>query len=144
MASPDHWQARQITDAAVFYSRLTKWDEQFDHLPVHVISRQLWYPLGFQSPRIPEGAGQIVVDISDYLSIKLQAIRAYQTQFPPKKERVFSLVESQNRLFGTAAGFEAGELFVTASMIGVRDLISTICAAEESERKGGDQAHEPR
>ena len=29
MASPDHWQAMQITDAAVFYSRLTKWDEQF-------------------------------------------------------------------------------------------------------------------
>lgn len=26
MASPDHWQAMQITDASVFYSRLTKWD----------------------------------------------------------------------------------------------------------------------
>src|SRR5262245_28456401 len=25
MASPDHWQAMQITDAAVFYARLTKW-----------------------------------------------------------------------------------------------------------------------
>ncbi len=37
MASPDHWQAMQITDAAVFYSRLTKWDEHFDNLPVHTI-----------------------------------------------------------------------------------------------------------
>src|SRR5919112_3594 len=27
MASPDHYQAMLITDAAVFYSRLTKWDE---------------------------------------------------------------------------------------------------------------------
>src|SRR3954454_20061996 len=34
MASPDHWQAKLITDAAVFYSRLSKWDEHFDHLPV--------------------------------------------------------------------------------------------------------------
>ena len=36
LASPDHWQAMQITDAAVFYSRLTKWDEHFDGLPVHL------------------------------------------------------------------------------------------------------------
>ena len=37
MASPDHWQAMQITDAAIFYSRLTKWDDQFDNLPPHII-----------------------------------------------------------------------------------------------------------
>src|ERR1700729_76716 len=36
LASPDHWQAMQITDAAVFYARLTKWDEYFDHLPVQI------------------------------------------------------------------------------------------------------------
>ncbi|MGE3316234.1 MAG: PIG-L family deacetylase, partial [Planctomycetaceae bacterium] len=63
MASPDHWQAMQITDAAVFYSRLTKWDSTFDNLPVHAIRKQLWYPLGFQSLRIPEAAGSFVVDI---------------------------------------------------------------------------------
>ena len=34
MASPDHWQAAQITDAAIFYSRLCKWD---DHLSlIHI------------------------------------------------------------------------------------------------------------
>ena len=26
LASPDHFQAMQITDAGVFYSRLTKWE----------------------------------------------------------------------------------------------------------------------
>jgi N-acetylglucosamine malate deacetylase 1 len=39
-ASPDHWQAMQITDAAVFYSRLSKWEEHFDGLPVHTIAAQ--------------------------------------------------------------------------------------------------------
>ena len=39
MASPDHWQAMQITDAAVFYSRLTKWDDQFENWPPHIIGR---------------------------------------------------------------------------------------------------------
>ena len=38
LASPDHWQAVQITDAAVFYSRLTKWDSYFDGLPTHTIA----------------------------------------------------------------------------------------------------------
>src|SRR3954451_7569858 len=41
MASPDHYQAMLITDAAVFYSRLSKWDEYFDGLPVHTVSNQL-------------------------------------------------------------------------------------------------------
>src|SRR6188768_117120 len=42
MASPDHWQAMQITDAAVFYSRLSKWDQYFAGFPVHTITTQLY------------------------------------------------------------------------------------------------------
>lgn len=126
MASPDHWQAMQITDAAVFYSRLTKWDEEFEHLPPHRISKQLWYPLGLQSLRVPEGGGHLVVDISETLEQKLAAIRCYESQFPPGKQRVFSMVESQNRLIGQSAGFEAGELLIPATTLGVRDLMQTI------------------
>lgn len=125
-ASPDHWQAMQITDAAVFYSRLTKWDEHFDGLPVHTVVKQVWYPLGFQSLTLPEGGGRFVVDISDTLDVKLNAIRAYKTQFPPSKERVFRLVESQNKLFGTSAGFEAGELMISATTLGAVDLVRTV------------------
>ena len=47
MASPDHWQASQLSDAAVFYSRLTKWDEHFGGLPVHTIDRQIYYSFFF-------------------------------------------------------------------------------------------------
>jgi N-acetylglucosamine malate deacetylase 1 len=126
MASPDHWQAAQITDAGIFYSRLTKWDEYFDHLPVHTIQKQLWYPLGFSSLQMPNGAGHFVVDISDTFSVKLESIRAYQTQFPPNKQRVFKLVEGQNTLLGTSAGFEAGEMLISATTLGVTDLMQTI------------------
>lgn len=127
MASPDHWQAMQITDAAVFYSRLTKWDDEFGGLPVHTVRKQLWYPLGFAAIDQPEGGGRFVVDISPVLELKLEAIRAYRTQFPPGKERVFRLVESQNRLLGVAAGFDAGELLISATLLGVADLMQTIC-----------------
>lgn len=126
MASPDHWQAMQITDAGIFYSRLTRWDEEFGGLPVHTVSKQLWYPLGFGTLEPPAGSGHFVVDISDTLSIKLEAIRAYQTQFPPTKQRVFTLVESQNRLFGTSAGFEAGEMLISATTLGITDLVGTL------------------
>jgi N-acetylglucosamine malate deacetylase 1 len=133
MASPDHWQAMQITDAAVFYSRLTKWDEHFDHLPVHIIQRQVWYPLGFQNLGSLGRSGQFVVDISSTLDLKLESIRAYKTQFPPEKDRVFRLVESQNKLLGTSAGFEAGEAFFSATTLGVKDLVRTVLPSEPQE-----------
>lgn len=130
MASPDHWQAVQITDAAVFYSRLTKWDDEFAGLPVHTVRRQLWYPLGFSKVDHPEVNNPFIVDISDSLDKKLEAIRAYKSQFPPSKERVLRLVESQNRFYGASAGFEAGEMLLSATTLGVRDLIHAFCPDE--------------
>ena len=126
MASPDHWQAAQITDAGVFYSRLTKWDDDFDGLPVHTVSKQLWYPLGFRTLEPPSGSGHFAVDISETFDIKLDAVRAYETQFPPHKQQVFRLVEGQNRLFGTSAGFEAGEMLICSTTLGVTDLVKTV------------------
>ncbi|MEZ6122551.1 MAG: PIG-L family deacetylase [Planctomycetaceae bacterium] len=132
LASPDHWQAMQITDAAIFYSRLTKWDEVFENLPVHRIEKQIWYPLGLQNLSLPEGGGRFVSDISQTLDLKLAAIEAYQTQFPPGKRRVFSLVESQNRLLGASAGFTAGEMLISATTLGIRDVFRTLCSSETS------------
>ncbi|MBX3438428.1 MAG: PIG-L family deacetylase, partial [Planctomycetaceae bacterium] len=126
-ASPDHWQAVQICDAAVFYSRLTKWDAEFDHLPPHTVDKQLWYSLGFGSLAALGSPGAFVADITDTLDLKLEAVRAYQTQFPPTKERVFQLVESQARLYGTSAGFGAGELLIPATTLGVRDVMAIVC-----------------
>ncbi len=126
MASPDHWQASQITDAGIFYSRLSKWDDQFDGLPVHVIEKQLWYPLGLRSLEPPGGSGSFVVDISETIDLKLQSVRAYRTQFPPQKERVFRLVEGQNRYLGSTAGFEAGELLICPTPLGVTDVIQAV------------------
>lgn len=126
LASPDHYQAVQITDAAVFYSRLSKWDEQFDGLAVHTISRQVWFPLGFSSLQLPPAGGHFVVDIGGTLELKLQAIRAYKTQFPPAKDRLFRTLEAQNRFYGGSAGFEAGELFFSSGTLGTKDLVKQV------------------
>ena len=127
MASPDHAEAARIIDAAVFYSRLTKWDETFDGLPVHTIEQQAWYSLAFASLDAPIGPARFVMDIFETLEIKLQSIRAYQTQFPPEKDRVFRLVEGRAALHGAIAGFQAGELLTGARPLGVRNLVETLC-----------------
>jgi LmbE family N-acetylglucosaminyl deacetylase len=103
LASPDHWQAMQITDAAIFYARLTKWDEHFDDLPA--------------------AAGHLVVDIGETLATKLESVRAYATQFPPAKEYIYSRVEAMALHCGSAAGLPAGELFASPRTLGTRDLM---------------------
>lgn len=126
MASPDHWQAMQITDAAVFYSRLTKWDEHFEDLPPHTISGQIYYTLAFGALGLPPGAGHFVGDISDTLEAKLAAIRCYQSQFPPEKEYVLERIRAFNLQQGATAGFAAGELFATTKTLGATDVMRTV------------------
>lgn len=131
LASPDHWQAMQITDAAVFYSRLSKWDEYFPDLPVHRIERQIWYPLGLQNLSPMTAPGAFVSDISETLQLKLDSIRAYRTQFPPEKDRVFRLVDGQAQMLGASAGFLYGELLISATTLGVRNVVQTLCSGRE-------------
>jgi LmbE family N-acetylglucosaminyl deacetylase len=127
LASPDHWQAMQITDAAVFYSRLTKWDDHFDGLPVHTISAQLYYTLAFGSlSPLPGAAGHLVVDIGDELETKLAAVACYQTQFPPERANVFDRIRAFNQQQGMSAGFLAGEMFASPRVLGTRDLVKSI------------------
>ena len=124
LASPDHWQAMQITDAAVFYSRLTKWDDQFDGIPPHKIERQLYFRVSFEATS--HAAHQIVMDISDTFEQKMESIRCYKSQFPPAKAYLFDRVQGAALMAGSSAGFRFGELFVSPRAIGTRDLLATV------------------
>jgi len=123
MASPDHWQAVQITDAAVFYSRLTKWDDQFDGLPVHTISTQLYYKLAFEPITSTAGSGHFVTDISDTIEMKLESIRCYASQFPPAKAHLFDRVRGFALQCGAEAGYAAGEVFFATRALGADNLM---------------------
>lgn len=126
LASPDHWQAVQIVDAAVFYARLTKWDEHFDHLPPHVVSAQLYYTLLAASPAPLAGLAHFVSDISDTLDAKIAAVRCYATQFPPAKQHVFTRIRAMAEHHGVAAGFAAGELLASPKVLGTRNVMQTL------------------
>lgn len=126
MASPDHWQAMQITDAAVFYSRLSKWDHHFEDLPVHPVERQIYYSLFFESNWNATGRFQFVSDITETLQKKLDAIACYKTQFPPEKQYIYERVQSMALVNGAVAGFHAGEVLTSTRAIGSRDVVQTI------------------
>lgn len=122
MASPDHWQAMQITDAAVFYSRLTKWDEHFLGLPVHSIPCQLYYPLTFDVEQVLGLPHRFTVDISKVLGKKLSAIQCYHSQFGHKSD-ILDRVKSVNAVAGIAAGFTCGETLARTRPVGTENLM---------------------
>ncbi|QDU90635.1 Mycothiol S-conjugate amidase [Pirellulimonas nuda] len=126
MASPDHWQAMQLTDAAVFYSRLCKWDDQFDGMPVHRIDAQLYYSLAFYTIGPPDRGNYFVADITSTFEQKLASILAYQTQFPPEKQGIIERVTAMATYFGQSAGFERGEVLSSPRTLGVRDLMGNL------------------
>lgn len=126
LASPDHWQAMQITDAAIFYARLTKWDEYFGGLPVHTISTQLYFRLAFEPQTLEGFPGQFTIDIGDTLETKIASICCYETQFPPAKSHVFDRVRGAALIAGAAAGFTAGESFVSVRPLGAYDLMKLV------------------
>jgi len=122
MASPDHEQAGRITEAAVFYSRLTKWDDHFAGLPVHAVGAYLHSFLSLRQLAAPTKGG-IVVDISDTVETKLEAIRCYVSQFPPEKAHYFDRFRAYAQQQGMAAGFAAGEVLGNPNTWGTRDLM---------------------
>lgn len=123
MASPDHWQAMQITDAAVFYSRLSKWDEYFPGLPVHSIDVQLYFRLAFEPMTLNDFSSHFTVDITPTLEAKIASVACYQTQFPPEKAHVFDRIRGAALIAGSASGFHAGEVFVSTRPPGATDLM---------------------
>jgi LmbE family N-acetylglucosaminyl deacetylase len=125
MASPDHWQAMQITDAAIFYSRLSKWDEHFEGLPVHTVPRHLYFRLAVEPDAIPGNSHHLIVDVSETIDQKIESIECYRTQFA-HKANIIDRVRAAATVTGAAAGKSAGESFAAAKPFAVTNLMKTV------------------
>lgn len=120
LASPDHYQAMLTTDAAVFYSRLSKWEEHFGDLVPHVIPRQLYFTLAFHAlPTVPP-ASHFVVDCGETIDTKIEAIACYESQFAARPE-ILDRLRSIAAQAGIVAGYKAGELLVCPRTLGTAD-----------------------
>ncbi|TWT90649.1 1D-myo-inositol 2-acetamido-2-deoxy-alpha-D-glucopyranoside deacetylase [Pseudobythopirellula maris] len=126
LASPDHWQAMQITDAAMFYSRLTKWDEKFEGTTPHRIKALLHYSLGYEPFTAAPAGTVMMVDIGSTLEKKIEAVKCYASQFPPEKAQLFDRVKAMNQSYGFAAGVEACERLCSPRPFAVTDLMGQL------------------
>lgn len=123
-ASPDHYQAQLLVEAARFYSQLTKWDDRFDGTPPHRID-WLWYRPTPISADVTHWHATFVVDTSGTIDRKLAAISCYRSQFPPQRlERLLHRVRAMDACDGGRCGFEYGELFALPHPLPMPDPVA--------------------
>lgn len=122
-ASPDHYQAQLLVEAARFYAQLTKWDDRFDHTKPHRID-WLWYRPTPISAEVPHWHSTFVVDISDVHEQKIAAIAAYKSQFPPERfRRLEHRVRANDAVEGGRCGYTYGELFALPHPLPLADPV---------------------
>jgi LmbE family N-acetylglucosaminyl deacetylase len=125
-ASPDHYQGQLLTEAVRFYSQLTMWDERFDGTAPHRVEHLIYRPI----PRAAEPAHfptQLVLDISDTINTKLEAVSCYKSQFPPQRlENLRHYIRCTAGYEGGACGYDYGELYAVPRPVGVTDLLSVL------------------
>jgi bacillithiol biosynthesis deacetylase BshB1 len=125
MASPDHFQAMLITDAAVFYSRLSKWDQHFDGLPPHLIDRQLYFRLAMESMTLPNHPFHLLVDITETVEAKIASMHCYHSQFA-HKQAMDERIRAAATMTGSIAGVAAAESFAAARPFVAKDLFAAV------------------
>ena len=125
-ASPDHYQGGLIAEAARFHSQLTKWDERFDGTAPYRVPHLVYAPF----PSDAEDRrwhSTFVIDISDTFAQKLEAVKAYESQFDVTRfEKVQHYISCANGYVGARCGFMYGELFALPHPVGGSDLFALV------------------
>jgi len=125
-ASPDHHQGHLLGDASRFYSQLTKWDDRFDGTAPYRVPHLVYAPYPFDAES-RHWHSTFVVDISDTMEQKFEAIRVYESQFDAERfARVKHMVGSANGYHGARCGYRYGELFALPHPVGSPDLVQTV------------------
>ena len=121
-ASPDHYQGQLITEAARFYSQLTKWDDRFGGTSPHRVDHLVYRPVP-GAAEITHWPSRFVVDITSMLERKLEAVRCYRSQFDGERwERLAHYIRSSAGFEGALAGVTYGETYALPRAPVVSDL----------------------
>lgn len=117
-AHPDHVAASQIVQAARFWSKLTKTEMSGEpHYPARVFR---YMAVHLRLVREPS----FVVDVSEDLDTKLEALRAYRSQFSanPANAGLVEMMEGVARMWGGMIGTAAAEPFFSDEPVGIRSV----------------------
>ncbi len=124
---PDHGKGAQLVSDACFLSGLIKIDT----------GQEAWRPKQvYHYIQDREMEPSFVVDISDYIDEKMEAVKAYKTQFfdpdsdEPEtyisKPEFIEAIRSRASNMGHRIGVRYGEGFVAQKTVGVRDISELI------------------
>ena len=123
-AHPDHVQASQLADASRFYAKFVKSD--MAHQPWYP-RRVLYYYATHHRTRIPPA---FLFDISTQMELKMQALRAYRSQFQanPANQGVLERIRLDNSYWGGQAGVSFAEPFASREVIRLTTVESLVDA----------------
>lgn len=111
---PDHGSCARLVEEAVFSAAIRKYDEGHG-LTAHRPKALYFYMInGFHKP-------DFVVDVSDFIHLKINALNAYESQFmkeaatfdTPLVNGYIETVEAREKLFGKEAGVAYAEGFMS-------------------------------
>jgi bacillithiol biosynthesis deacetylase BshB1 len=125
---PDHGRAGDLANDACFLSGLSKIQTELDG-----VAQEAWRPrLVLQYIQDYYIKPDIIVDITPYMDLKIQSIKAFKTQFynPDHQEpetyisspEFFESVLGRAREFGKSIGATFAEGFTSRKLLGVENL----------------------
>lgn len=127
---PDHGRASQLVSEACFYSGLRK-----IQTTLNGVEQQAWRPKAvYHYIQDRHMQPDVVVDVTEFVEQKMQAIKAFKSQFydPDSKEpespisvkNFLDVVKGKMQLYGRDAGFEFAEGFTVERAPGIKDLFN--------------------
>jgi bacillithiol biosynthesis deacetylase BshB1 len=129
-ASPDHYQAQLLVEAARFYAQLTRWDDRFAGTAPYRVPHLVYAPFPFDA-EVRHWHAQFIIDISDTFERKLAAIQCYHSQFDEQRfARVKHALTGHGIMAGSRCGFAYGELFALPHPAGSGDLVALVTGAK--------------
>lgn len=117
-AHPDHIAASKICDAARFYGKFTK--TEMKGKPFYVGKIYYYIVSHLRICFKPS----FVMDISNEMEMKIEAIRCYESQFGLSLEghQIFEWILNTNYYWGKLIGKEFAEPFISREEIGIKDI----------------------
>lgn len=110
--SPDHYQSQLITEGAIFYARLSKWEEYFGDVPIYRVRNYFYYATMRESPNPEIMLPRFIIDTSEDYVTKVLALKAYASQFraDKKSQGIIHWIDAMGRFYGKQIDAEYGEL----------------------------------
>lgn len=111
---PDHGSCARLVEEAVFSAAVRKYDEENGLKPHRPKALYFYMINGFHKP-------DFIVDVSDYIHLKINALNAYESQFlkgagtfdTPLVNGYIETVEAREKLLGKEAGVAYAEGFMS-------------------------------